>query len=523
MNMDKKGPPKVFLGQKIALIIPGVLLTIAILEISLRVGGLIFVSAQEFRNRLSMRQKNTYRIMCVGESTTAIFRVPVPYPSLLEEILNNAKAGISFSVINRGVVATGTSDILFHLKGNLDLYKPNMVIAMMGINDCGYLSYKVTPSFSPEFFLGRFRTYNLFKLIWLRSINKLKEIKQGKGGRVGSQGRGFLSSESREHSAGKNRIGESDIGRKVKFDAGRKDNFAQRGLYYKEQGRFALAEDLFNKAIAVNVKDSGAYRNLGWLFLDQGKYAKAEEKFTEAIRLNPDEPQGYFGLALASREQNESKYFQAEEAFKRAIELDPNNGSFYFMSGYFYRDQMKNHFLAAEAFKKAILLLPENYMAYRELGKTYILQGKYRQAEELFEEFRHRYPRNDRIYQDLIQLYEGEGHSNKAAELGKECFWRVTAKNYIKMKEILDEKKIKLVCVQYPMRNIAPLKEIFAAKSGIIFVDNEKIFKEAVNNGNYNEYFMEKMFYDFGHCTEKGNRLLAENIARTILKELLGG
>jgi hypothetical protein len=27
---------------------------------------------------------------------------------------------------------------------------------------------------------------------------------------------------------------------------------------------------------------------------------------------------------------------------------------------------------------------------------------------------------------------------------------------------------------------------------------------------------------DFGHCTDKGNRLLAENIATVILKEVFG-
>ena len=70
------------------------------------------------------------------------------------------------------------------------------------------------------------------------------------------------------------------------------------------------------------------------------------------------------------------------------------------------------------------------------------------------------------------------------------------------------------------MRNIKPLKNIFQGKAdGIIFVDNEKIFKEALNVSSYRDYFVDMFGGDFGHCTEPGNRLLAENIGNTILKE----
>jgi hypothetical protein len=51
-------------------------------------------------------------------------------------------------------------------------------------------------------------------------------------------------------------------------------------------------------------------------------------------------------------------------------------------------------------------------------------------------------------------------------------------------------------------------------------VDNEKIFRDAVKKDKSSIYFNDMFGGDFGHCTDKGNRLLAENIANAILKEV---
>jgi ABC-type antimicrobial peptide transport system permease subunit len=70
------------------------------------------------------------------------------------------------------------------------------------------------------------------------------------------------------------------------------------------------------------------------------------------------------------------------------------------------------------------------------------------------------------------------------------------------------------------MCSIEPLKKIFEGEEGISFVDNEEVFKSAVLRDGYCKYFIDIFGGDFGHCTDKGNRLLAENIANVILKEV---
>lgn len=95
----------------------------------------------------------------------------------------------------------------------------------------------------------------------------------------------------------------------------------------------------------------------------------------------------------------------------------------------------------------------------------------------------------------------------------------IKLRNYQEVKRILDKRGIRLVCSQYPLRSVEPLKEIFQGQAGVIFVDNEKVFKDALRKKSYRYYFTDTFGNDFGHCTPEGNRLLAENIADTILRE----
>jgi len=89
--------------QKFGLVILGLFTAIIILEIGLRLGGWILLSIQENKKCIYASNKDTYRIMCLGESSTAY-----QYPHLLEEIINQRNIGIKFSVIDRGVVGVNT-------------------------------------------------------------------------------------------------------------------------------------------------------------------------------------------------------------------------------------------------------------------------------------------------------------------------------------------------------------------------------------------------------------------------------
>jgi tetratricopeptide (TPR) repeat protein len=368
-----------------------------------------------------------------------------------------------------------------------------MVITMMGQNDgLSYLPNKDMRTSRITLFLRFFKTHKLAKLLWLHMVAKAKEI-----GIYNPKDDKFTKSYSRIY------IKDSSI----RLDP-------------------VKAEDPLKENIELNLNNSNAYMELGQFYNTQGKFKEAEEALKKAIELNPSSDSVY--SSLGHLYNFHGKFKEAEQAFRKALELDSNNGSTYVGLGdcYIKQERIKE---AEEAFKKAITLEPFNTDAYFKLGSMYLEQGKYILAEEAFKKAIEADPAREKAYGGLITLYRetDKGSISKyyievLNNLRLKYYSPFVRSNYHKLKEILDKRGIKLVCAQYPMRNIEPLKMMFEPQEQeqIIFVDNEKIFEDALKKSSYKEYFIDLFAGDFGHCTGKGHKLIAENIANVILKEV---
>ena len=483
--------PKTPLGQKIALMIFGLFLLLVLLETGLRLGGIVFLSYQEHRNRVSISKRGSYSILCLGESTTAN-----AWPPFLEVILNRSKTGVRFSVIDKGVGGIKTTEILNHLESNLDEFHPDMVIVMMGINDEGtHMPQEDLGGPKIVLFFKSFRTYKLWRLLWLHIAVKVKEMglyrhpppsvrQYTRDALVGLKG----LREKEDHVRTKEPCHAEEISRRAIEQAPvREETYVEQGNSYLNSARYAQAEEAFRRAIEQAPASEEAYVGLGLSIHNLNREAQAEEIFRSIMKTNPrncDAP-----IHLGWNYQGRGKYAQAEEIFRKAIEGNPTN-----------RD------------------------AYVGLGVAYLSQDKYAQAEEILRKALERDPENAKLYGALRCLYEETGRTELAREFEKKakefsCYDHITVSNYRRLREILDKRKIKSVFVQYPMRSVEPLKKIFVRQEGLVFVDNEKVFKKAVKEGGYKAYFLDMIGGDFGHCTKKGNLLLAENIAAAVLRE----
>lgn len=140
-------------------VVIGVMLGLLALE-----GALRLASRLNTEIPLPPRQPGEIRIVTLGESTTAPYNEgsnDVSWPGLLSTVLNqrikDLNLPIEVKVFNLGMAASSSPYLLADLKANLDRLDPDIVIAMMGVND--RYSIKLNDQLS-------FRNSHLFKLFF---------------------------------------------------------------------------------------------------------------------------------------------------------------------------------------------------------------------------------------------------------------------------------------------------------------------------------------------------------------------
>jgi tetratricopeptide (TPR) repeat protein len=181
---------------------------------------------------------------------------------------------------------------------------------------------------------------------------------------------------------------------------------------------------------------------------------------------------------------------------------------------------------------KALETDPQNPHIYLELARYHAQYREYEKAENFYLKVLETDQQNN-IYNltliELANLYLKIGKQSLADETFRKAVdtdYDMYAKNYQSLYQTLKTHDIKLIAAQYPIRSIEPLELIFKNNSDVILVDNELLFKNLVKEEGYDSVFVDRFAGDFGHCTERGNLFLAENIKSVLLEnweELSGG
>ncbi len=503
--------------QRIISIVLGIVFSFVLLECIIRLSGFMFICYQDYRNRISLFQKGSYRILCLGDSVTA-----GQYPRILEGILNDRHIGINFSVIDKGLILANSAVILSQLENNLNTYKPDAVIAMMGTNDKEVTYYKDIPE-SSSWIFRHCRSYRFARLIYAHIAQKFKK-------------KGVQSGPGIENEADAEKIiipavaGDlvtlNPSGSAAALNPKDGKGHADLGFFYSGQGALPEAEASFRQAIKLNPDNVAAYVGMGIVYYSQGKLRDSEIVLQKAINLNPQNDSAFIVLGWVY--QLQGRFSDAGDSYKKALALNPRNEKAHSALGQLYQAQGK--FDDAQAsFQKVLEINPGNDWAYVKLGELYQIQGKFADAVVAFKKTIELNPSSDRAYRALALLYRQTNRPDlvgaidrKMAQLRVDEYGALTVDSYRRLKRILDKRGIRLICMQYPMRSVLPLKRIFDDGAGVLFVDNQGVFEEASKKGDYRDYFKDMFGGDFGHCTDKGNGIMAKNIADTIIKEVFG-
>lgn len=174
---------------KILLIIFGLCIAMLSGELLFRVWGLYVYKT---KSSVSKEKRNKYRILCIGDSSTyglgASDINEFSYPAQLQKILNEKIHGQKFEVINLGIPGINSSQVLNRFRKNVTEYNPDIVIAMVGINDSWNLEESNILKFYNDsninilnslrlrlgLLLNESQLYQFIKLVFISSeINKL--------------------------------------------------------------------------------------------------------------------------------------------------------------------------------------------------------------------------------------------------------------------------------------------------------------------------------------------------------------
>jgi len=451
--------------QNLLLIAGSILVVLILLELGLRVGGSIFVLFQDYKNNDGIKDSQTYKILCLGESSTALGG-KYSYPNQLEKILNEKRPDVKFKIINKGIPGVTSSYILSKLDGYLIQYKPDMVVVMMGINDFADDREEFRESYDVKLkdFFSDMRIYKLYKLLKGSIVKKFK-------------------------------IGESK--------------------------KFTKKQEFMYKRILEDVSEEfGPFYETGWGLMAEEKFGEAEKLFRKVWQDFPDDVNAYINLALCLNFAG--NVGEAETILKQGLIKFPANSNVHYTLGqiYIFHKRWKE---AVEVLVQAKSLDSGNNDINMALGWSYLKNGESLKAENLYKSNASFYKSHD-FYKAMKLYYEMQNDQPMADRYLKESqkakvgtYNPITKFNYNILKEKVLKSSIKLVCVQYPRREARLLKKLLNNDKNITYIDNESIFDTAVKSEGYEAIFMNNFAGDFGHCTPEGNRLLAQNIAEAIL------
>ncbi|MFH1619958.1 MAG: hypothetical protein ABIG11_08650 [bacterium] len=493
-------------AAKLLVLLFGVLFALLLAEAAVRIGGKVFPFLQERRNRISL-SRGGYRILCLGESTTALGGGEA-WPAQLELLLNERYPDVRFSVVNKGRASIDTSFIMQNLERNLDEVRPDLVIAMMGIND-GFIRYYegVSGAGSPLF-----RHSRLYK--WFRLLLHQKDALLPRNPR-----NAIKPAPQSGNTAQRNPHDSNSRRRYFKAQSGYPGPPDPYDDFRNGTRDIADSEDSLRKRLERNPDDAYALYILGTYWTrPEEEYRrpdlaqKGERLLMRAARLDPKNSfvLRTLGLNLVFRDPE-----RAISLLEKAVELNPGMTDWYALGCAYMSHNMFDK--AEAALLKAVDLNAVG--AVFALTRYYIKAKRFAEAEELLQEAREFHPDNERYLGALTRLYRESGHPELArrheAELAatRAMFTETTHANFRELKRILDSRGIHLALMQYPMCALAPLRRLLDDPGNVIFIDNERVFKTAVADKGYAFYFRDMFAGNFGHCSLEGNRLIARDAA----------
>jgi tetratricopeptide (TPR) repeat protein len=497
----------------------GTVVALALAEGALRLFGATYLRRQAAGN-VTPERDGVRTVLCLGESSTALWGEDA-YPRQLEAVLNGRGVG-RFRVVNGGLPGISSRTIIANLDANLDRYRPDVVTAMMGINDdkpefaaLGEPDGETRPSL-----LQRLKLYRLV------TFARLDARRQA---------------EARRHQA---EVDAKAAALRARLAAA--DDAAtalELAALLREAGRCPEAEPVFVRLLERHPSPAAyeglarCYRALGreddllrtqrqavrafprdhltryYLMVSlrqRGLDAEAEAALAEQARDNPDVV-SY--LELGDFCLGQRRWADAERWYRAALAVQPSDYAYARLAEI---RQQHGDLPAAELLLQQALAVSDTGAARTRLALVYEQLGRLPAAEQALRQALAGDPRRWRFARAVVRAQGRAAEAN--AVLERLTPNRLSLRSYRRLTDTVMQRVGRLAVIQYPTRSLAPLRLLVPSRPGVVLVDNEESFRRAIATEGYHALFVDNYGGDFGHCTRRGNRLIAENVADVLVR-----
>ena len=524
----------------------GCLAGLVALEIGLRIAGLVFLGLEQRRNALG-EGDSAVTILCLGESSTALGG-DYAYPRQLETLLNeHAPPATSFRVVNGGRPGIDSSVIVRDLGKKLEEWRPDIVTVMMGIND-GIMSFVDLNQYQDKPLHRRLLTrLKIYRLVRYFAIALGAEDESRRQAR---------HLEERERSL-----------RRAVDERGDPLDSIVLAMFYRRRARYREAESVLLELLSRE-PNPRATVDLAHIYHDMGRFDEEETLYRGVIERHPDYGPAYRWLIrllghleregevegllldlveasvdanstieLAKFYRGEKRFDEAESRYREAMRIDADNPYAPIDFASMLREMGRTRG-AEKLLRRAARTKMGSAHAKLELARLQMQIGRIDEARRLLEALIDNPPPkympaefswdvrpydSSSIAQELARLYRGQGDEGRArAVLERVAPNRMSLRNYQTLVAEVMAEVGRLVIIQYPVRSLAPLRAMVPEREGVVFVDSEKSFKDAIADEGYNALFLDHFATDFGHTNRRGHALIARNTARVILSEFFG-
>jgi len=194
--------------------------------------------------------------------------------------------------------------------------------------------------------------------------------------------------------------------------------FYNMGIIYKDERKWSDAADAFNSSLRLDPDNPALHYELGNALFEQAKVAEAQAEFDKALKIDPKLYKAHYRLGVVYQAQD--KLREADAEYRKAIEANPRFVPPYLKLGNMYLDNdddkqaaqvCQNAILANDAegeahqglaealqkqkqyeeaikeFQKAVQADGNLYLAYYNIGHTYVLLGDKKNAKEWLDKF----------------------------------------------------------------------------------------------------------------------------------------